>query len=40
LVFLAYLYRNEAAETFIGILLFAIFLQVLTIALLIMGRQR
>jgi len=40
LVFLAYLYRNETAETFIGILLFAIFLQVLTIALLIMGRQR
>ena len=39
-MFLAYLYRTETAETFYGILLFAIFLQLLTISLLIMGRQR
>jgi D-glycero-D-manno-heptose 1,7-bisphosphate phosphatase len=35
----SYLYRNEV-ETFLSIILFAIFMQTLTIALLIMGRQR
>lgn len=39
-MFLAYLYRGEPVETFVGLLLFAIFLQVMTIALLIMGKQR
>jgi hypothetical protein len=37
---LGYLYRTADPETFLGILLFALFLQTLTIALLIMGRQR
>jgi D-glycero-D-manno-heptose 1,7-bisphosphate phosphatase len=37
-VFLSYLYRND--ESFSGLLLFAVFMQTLTISLLIMGRQK
>jgi D-glycero-D-manno-heptose 1,7-bisphosphate phosphatase len=37
-VFLSYLYRND--ESFSGLLLFAVFMQTLTISLLIMGKQK
>jgi D-glycero-D-manno-heptose 1,7-bisphosphate phosphatase len=38
IVFLSYLYRND--ESFVALILFAIFLQTLTLSLLIMGRQK